>query len=108
MATGTIKTTKIDELTFDSNGAVTSECFTISFEKTPERRFDEKNLAGIERALSDFARDLANEPHCYRLRVRLDPGVRAPNGFNRRSNVRDSSVNMLVNADRAKTREHAR
>ncbi len=107
MATGTIRTTKIDELKFDANGAVISECFTIDFEKTPERRFDEKNLAGIERALADFARDLASDPHCYRLHVRLDPGVRAPNGFNRLSNMRNSSLNMRINTDKAKTREHA-
>ena len=107
MASGTIKTTKIDELKFDANGAVIAECFTIDFEKTPERRFDEKNLAGIERALADFAQDLANEPHCYRLRVRLDAGVRAPDGFNRLSNMRNSSLNMRINTEKAKTREHA-
>ncbi len=108
MASGIITTTKIDELEFQQNGTIRSEMFTIDFEKTPQKRFDEKNLAGIERAVADYAKELGDAPHCYRLHVRLDAGVRAPNGFNQLTNMRNSSLNVLINADKAKIREPAR
>lgn len=101
MATGLIKTTKIDEIKLSASGAVSMESQTIDFQKTPEKPFNESNLTGIIRAVAAFAKELETADRCYRVYVRLHKGVRAPNGFNKMAALRNSKLTFLVNAAKA-------
>jgi hypothetical protein len=105
MPTGTIRTTKIDEIKV--RDGVRSECFKLNCEPTPSRRFDETTLDGVKRAVKEFADELAAQPHCYRVYVRLDEGQRAPNGFRALSESRNSALCFLVNPEKAMIPENA-
>lgn len=108
MATGTINTFPVSEIEW-SGDQIIAEISMISFAagKTLSKRFDEKNLAGIERAVAAFAKELEADPGCYRLIVRMDKGVRAPAGFNAASEARNGPLRLLINPEKAKRKERA-
>lgn len=101
MPKGRFATFQVIGLQLDAEGKHRSEQLIVMGDNTPYMDFDEANLEGIKRAAADFAATLKDDPNCYRLHTTMKPGSRAPKGFNVLCDQKGSSLNFLINPEKA-------
>jgi hypothetical protein len=101
MPKGRFTTFKVAGLRIDPNGKIRDEQLIIMGPATPQAQFDEPDLSSIERAIATFADTLKSDPHCYRIHAAMKTGSRPPKGFNKLADTKGSSLNFLVNPEKA-------